>query len=228
MASDIFNNLPCLQLGGNRTPLQVASMLSTVANGGTLFKPKAIQAISGQNPDRTPAEVLYQTHYPFEEELHAVGIHFPLLTKLTHPREEEFSKNTPSIIRREIPLPAPVQKTLFKGMRRALHSDRGNGRKALIRNYRWDHKAYQDYLHVLPTLMGKTSTSQVPDRVGIDLEKPSHMYKSIWFGGVGMDESDTPDIVVVAYLRYGDAGHESIPIVASMIEKWRSIRDNSL
>ena len=56
------------------------------------------------------------------------------------------------------------------------------------------------------------------------------MYKHIWFGSIAFDPAapvkvrwESPGLVIVVFLRFGDSGKEVAPIAACMIRKWREI-----
>ncbi len=221
------------------TPLQTAVMLGTFANGGYVLRPRIAMQMTGQERASDQLDEIFSYRkFPYQRELANIGVHFPLFSDLLHPAEEEQKRALNSETIRRIPMPPEIRETLFEAMHQTLHNNKyGSARKVLITNYPWHHKAYQSYLHVVDDMIGKTSTSQVPDRVGIDLEKPSHMYKSIWFGAISLDKNwqakstslppsryGAPEIVVAVYLRYGNSGHEAAPLAASMIEKWRKLR----
>ena len=227
------------------TPLQTAVMMGAIANGGYVFKPKAIMSISGQEPERDSTQFLFDQRFPFKKDLSRIGLSFPLFTKLLSTKERDTEKSFPSEWHRKVPMPKEIRDTLLQGMHEVVHGSHGTASLRYINNYKWNHPAYQSFTSLKDQVIGKTSTSQVRDQVGIDVEKPAHMYKSIWFGGISFSngeqilsdapfdlpkhEMGEPELVVISYLRYGDSGAEAAPLVTSIIDKWREVKKkNSL
>ncbi len=64
----------------------------------------------------------------------------------------------------------------------------------------------------------------------------SQKYKHIWFGAISFEEDltknisnykqlwNSPELVVVVYLRFGDGGKEAAPIATQIIQKYREIK----
>ncbi|MCK4934967.1 MAG: hypothetical protein KAR79_05210, partial [Simkaniaceae bacterium] len=62
----------------------------------------------------------------------------------------------------------------------------------------------------------------------LDQDAKSILCKDIWFGGISFNDKEesvyeSPELVVVVYLKYGDYGKEAAPIAAEIINKWREI-----
>ena len=75
-------------------------------------------------------------------------------------------------------------------------------------------------------MIGKTGTAEILFNPYINPSSTPQMYKHIWFGSIAFDSSrwEHPELVVVVYLRYGDAGKEAAPLAAQMIRKWRELK----
>lgn len=83
-------------------------------------------------------------------------------------------------------------------------------------------------------LVGKTSTAESQEKIGLDIGQSSMMYNHTWFGGISYqgkphkfffnDAQGKPELVVVVYLRYGGYGREAAPLAAQIVKKWRELR----
>ena len=73
-------------------------------------------------------------------------------------------------------------------------------------------------------MAGKTGTAEILFKQTLDNETPASMEKHTWFGTIGYNEGK-PDIIVVVYNRFGNAGKDGAPIAAKMIKKWRKIQE---
>ncbi len=124
-------------------------------------------------------------------------------------------------------MPKEIQNTLLEGLRRVIshiHEDRTGALKRLSISRPEQYRAFKDLRH---TLIGKTSTAESQEKIGIDIGQPSIIYNHTWFGGISYD-NDEPDLVVIVYQRYGGYGRETAPIAAQVIKKWREIKERSL
>lgn len=156
------------------TPLQAATFLSSVVNGGHLLKPSLVG--SGQS-------------------------------------------------RREIPLPKQIGKILKSGMEKSYHRIQKDPARSLAKLYQPSKGTYETMKQV--DMMGKTSTTEVMERLDLDYTKGVKRYRNLWFSGAVMDEQKKPELVVVVLLRYGGYGREAVPIATAVAKKWREIRQAS-
>jgi len=157
------------------TPLQTASMLATLVNGGRVLKP-------------------------------------------------QICKGEP-VIKNEIEIAPPVQRLLIESMSRVVNGEKGSARPSRIRGL-YEHPPFlRHYLAQRSTLIGKTSTAEINYRPTLDPAFKAVKAKHTWFGGVSFeDESlETPELVVVVYLKYGDYGKEAAPLASEIVHKWRQI-----
>lgn len=190
------------------TPLQASVMLAALANGGKILKPNLVKAII------TPAPKLSRDDTP------------PTYT----------IQRTPTIEKRSISLPPPIQKILLEGMHRVVLRSQADSLQPLSRLYRQHPEAIHDYIKLKDQLIGKTSTAEVIERIDLDLKKGINMYNHVWFGGisysqpsketayVAKDPFGIPEVVVIVYLRFGGFGKESAPMAAQLVVKWREIK----
>lgn len=148
------------------TPLQVAGMLSCIANGGKMLKPKIVSG--------------------------------------------------PPEVRWEVFMPKPIQHKLLQAMQQVVMGEKGTARSL--------RKQFEPNL--VKQIIGKTSTSEVVERVSLDGENGQMKLKHVWFGAISYEGEDfsRPELVVVAYLRYGGWGHDAAPLAVKMVKKWREIK----
>jgi cell division protein FtsI/penicillin-binding protein 2 len=79
-------------------------------------------------------------------------------------------------------------------------------------------------------MVGKTGTAEILFHPHINPSSSAAMYKHIWFAALSFEENqkrlwDSPELVVIIYLRYGGGGREAAPLAAQMIHKWREIKN---
>ena len=91
----------------------------------------------------------------------------------------------------------------------------------------------RDYLSLQHQMIGKTSTAEVLFNPNSNPSSKAQIYKHLWFGAISFDSDplasskvrwEHPELIVVVFLRFGDAGKEAAPIASQMIRKWREIK----
>jgi len=221
------------------TPLQTSIMLSTIANGGKVLKPKIVRVLAGKEP-KYGQDLIGGSHYfPYEKELETVGIDFPLFVATDSKEQKTLITYVPSEIKNEIFLPNAIQHILLDGMCRVVTRTHGESLRALSKLYSKAPEAIKDYILFKQQLLGKTSTSESVENIDLDLGTGTNMYTHVWFGGIVYDRDvidqkqhrflfrntmGDPELVVVVYLRYGGYGKEAGPIAAQVAKKWREIK----
>jgi cell division protein FtsI/penicillin-binding protein 2 len=173
---------------------------------------------------------------PFaEKELKKIGIHFSLFTKME--KEEISSAKEPATklqgsIKRKLPFSEEARSLIMEGMDHVLWSPKGNARPATIRSLRSNPALKQEFLSMKHHLLGKTGTAQILINPYLFPSSKPQMYKHGWFGAIHLKEElknstayryATPDLIVVVFLRYTDAGKEAAPLAAQVIQKWKKI-----
>ncbi len=208
------------------TPLQTAGMISSIANGGKKLKSRLIKEIIGTEPDRNPLKSFTGSSYFAKEELHSIGIHFPLFTSM-QPQFEENAVTTPEIeVLRTLPMASKIRATLIEGMDRVVWGAKGSARpgavKALLRN----PILMREYLSLKSQMIGKTGTAEINCNLSTNPSAKAQMYKYIWFAAASFTDlaHKDPELAVVVFLRFGDGGKEAAPLAAQMIHKWREIK----
>lgn len=205
------------------TPLQTALMLSTIANHGDLLRPKVIKILAGKEPSERA--LFASSSFSFQEDLSLVGINFPLFSETEKNREESKVNVTPTEIRRSLFLPSEIHSMLLEGMRKVVQGNRGTARPSILRDLYDQPQFLRDYVELQKQIVGKTGTAEILYKGTIDAETKAKIYNHVWFGGIAFDPmTEEPDLVVVVYLRFGDAGKEAAPLAAQIVKKWRQIQ----
>ncbi len=208
------------------TPLQTAAMMASIVNGGKLLKPKIMKEALGLTPDRQPLGVFAGCDYFAKEELDALGIPFPLFTSLQVRSPLSDAQKQPTEIRRLIPMEPSIQNTLLEGMDRVVWGAKGSARPAAIKALLTNPLLMRDYLALQHQMIGKTGTAELVCNLSMNPSSPPQVYKYIWFAGASFTDKRhlSPELIVVVFLRFGDAGKEAAPLAAQMIHKWREIK----
>lgn len=212
------------------TPLQSAVMLSAIANQGPIIKPKVIHAIAGQERLREYQDPFNRAVYPFQENLSLVGIHFPLFTATNNQNSEPLVWFNAPEIKRILPMPDCIRTPLMEGMHRVLYGARGTARPSVIRALQRNPQWMRNFMDLKGQLIGKTGTAEILFKQTIDAESLGKIQNHIWTGGIVFSKEekqtwDNPELIIVVYLRYSEAGgKETAPLAAEMVKKWREIR----
>jgi len=119
-------------------------------------------------------------------------------------------------VRWQVFLPSQIQNLLLSGMRQVVMGDKGTAR--MIR------KHFDPAL--VKQIIGKTSTSEVIERMSLDGENGQMKLKHVWFGGISYASNDftKPELIVIVYLRYGGWGKDAAPLAVEIVKKWREIK----
>ena len=224
------------------TPLQTAVMLSTLANGGKVLKPKIVQMLVGRDPHRGSTLNNNIRAFPYEDELARIGIDFPLFITDDSPDQKSLITKIPTETKREIFLPNAIKEMILKGMSHVVFRTHGESLKSLTRLYHHFPGAIKDYIDFKYQLLGKTSTAESIENIDLDAVVGTNLYTHVWFGGIVYDKNvmdnkkehkflfhnaaGDAELVVVVYLKYGGFGKEAAPLAAQVAKKWREIKAN--
>jgi len=225
------------------TPIQTITMLSSLANGGKILKPKIVAMTAGKKPVRYDDQLNNIPEFDYQSELRSVGIDFPLFSVFDKQSRGTLVHKFPTQIRHEVFMPDVVRGMLLEGMRRVVMKQMREGLISLSKVYKDYPEAISDYVELKDRLVGKTSTAEQMENIDMDSVQGTNKYTHVWFGGilfnldslgdnkqvfVENDEYGAPELVVVAYLKYGTFGREAAPLAAQVIQKWREIKARSL
>lgn len=159
------------------TPLHTATMLASIANGGSLLRATILKT---QTPE----------------------------------------------IKRQIPMPTKVRKTLVDAMDQVVWSSYGTARPAISRSLWADPALKQSFLALQHQMVGKTSTAEIVANLSYNPTSKPQIYNHVGFGSIAFTNAkhEEADLIVVVLLRFGDSGKEAAPLAAQMIQKWREIK----
>jgi cell division protein FtsI/penicillin-binding protein 2 len=212
------------------TPLQTAVMINALVGKGDIVQPSIIQSQSRSLMDKDLDRLFDPRSSPTQQILKNIGIHAPIFTltaaNFESPGEEPLSVQ----IKHSLFLPAEVRNYLLDGMKQVMHGAKGTARKAAVKSYCFDDEMYRSYLDVLPRIAGKTGTAEVFYTDSIDPTIKGTLRKHTSFAGASFRRDkkgnvnwDDPDLIVVVYLRFSDAGREAAPLAGLMVKKWEEI-----
>lgn len=220
------------------TPLQTAVMLSAIANGGKVLKPKIVNLTAGQLPSRGEDQIYCPPSFPYQEHLALIGIDFPLFTALSLQDQKNLVKMIPTEVKREVFMPHVVRQILLKGLRASVDHTHQESLASLRALYHEHPEAIKSFIELKQQLIGKSSTSESVEHIDLDLNEGTNLYTHVWFGSIAFqsegqdkntfifkDEFGQPELVVVIYLRFGGYGKEAAPLAAQIVKKWREIKN---
>lgn len=200
------------------TPLQTAVMLSAIANGGKILKPKLIKLTAEIKPDKN------------DKKSHAFHTISGAIREI------------PTEVRHEIFMPEVIRQILLEGLSVTVKRTYQESFNSLTRLYKEQPEAIATFAELKDQILGKTSTSESVENMDLDLLEGTNIYTHVWFGGIAIekrysdrdkaylllkDEYGQVELVVVVYLRYGGYGKEAAPLTAQIVKKWREIKTRS-
>jgi cell division protein FtsI/penicillin-binding protein 2 len=128
-----------------------------------------------------------------------------------------------------IPLPDSVRKMILTGMKQVLLSEKGSAREEVIHKLKNNPPLKELFHHMKTEFVGKTSTAEILFNPYLLPSTSAQKNKNIWFGSIGFEKDkgfEKPEIVVVVFLKYGDAGKEASPLAAQMIDYYRKLKES--
>ncbi len=188
------------------TPLQTAVMISAIANGGKILRPKIVRFVAGEMPKRS--------------EIAFGDIVMPIPTEVV----------------REVEFPPKVREMLLEGMHRVIENIHTTSLRALSTIYQSYPDAIKDFKNVRNDLVGKSGTAESVEFTDLDSEHGTNMYNHVWFSGilfnkespsetfVFKDRFGEPELVVIVFMRYGNWGKDLAPVASQVAQKWRDIK----
>ena len=215
------------------SPLQTATMLSAIANGGAVLKPQVVHhTLNRQKSKRN----LYKKEYPFKNYLNLVGLDFPFFSEaLEKEKKVHIAKREP-LVTDQLDYPKEVKHYLLNGLHKVVNGERGSARINALHSLIGSTEEKRAYSKIGPSMVGKTASAEILYRPCLDRSFKPIICKHIWFSaasfhtkkGTKTPNFDDPELVVIVYLRYGDFGKEAAPIASKMIQKYRQIKDSGL
>lgn len=220
------------------TPLQTAVMLAAIANGGKVLKPKIVSCTVGKSYPQNNENTFGAHLFSCQKGLSSIGIDIPPFTPNTDSEEKNVVNCIETEVLRHVFMPDVVKSILLKAMQRMVHRTQTDGLLGLKKLYAKQPEAMTAYLGLRNEIIGKSSTSEVVERIDLDKDHGVSIYTHVWFGGISFespsndisktfvfhDNFDKPELVVVVYLRYGGFGKEAAPLAAQIVQKWRELK----
>jgi len=213
------------------TPLQTALMLAAIANEGKVIQPKIAKEIVGLAPDKEIVCAFDNENRFAARELQALGIPFSLFTGVQAKAPLAEVGHLKTQVKRTIPMPPSIRLPLIDGMDRTLWSPKGTARPGIIRSLRRSKELLSEHLSLQHQIVGKTSTAEILYQANANPSSQAQMVKHAWFGAISFAPEypvkiryDHPELIVVVFLRFGDAGREAAPMAVQMVKKWREIK----
>lgn len=196
------------------TPVQSAVMLSALATGQVVV-PKMLKLTIG--PTIAPTTLFGPLSASYAQMMCGIGVNSPIWLGVLPDVSRHHIHITKPRIRHVLPITEKMQAILFEGMKeafeRAIHDTRAiRHRKEMVAS-----------LHAMQhNMIGKSSTAESFERLGINIGQKPFLYNHTWFGSVFFEKA-SPNLVVLIFLRYGTFGKEAAPIAASVAAKWKEI-----
>lgn len=122
--------------------------------------------------------------------------------------------------------PPAVKNTIMEGLDYTLWGEKGNAKPSVIQKIKYNVPALEKFNLLKHRFIGKTSTAEIMHRPNINSTQ-AEKYKHIWFGGIYFEEEknwNTPELVVIVYLKYGDGGKEAAPLAAEIVHKYLELK----
>lgn len=206
------------------TPLQTAVMMSAFVNKGHILKPTIVQVIAGKEPLREYRDPFAAPFFSFQESLGLVGIDFPLFTSMQGESGQAQVWYASPEVRRSLFMPDAIRNPLIEGMHRVITGSKGTARPEIIRALYQNPLWRRDYVDIKQQLIGKTGTAEISFKQTLDVETEGKIHNHIWFCGATSNQKQEPELVVIVYLRFSEAGgKEAAPLAVEIVKKWREI-----
>lgn len=210
------------------TPMQTAVMLSTLACDGNVIVPKIVRMVIGGEDKTGLSEQTPSTHAPA---LKAIGIDTPIWLNAPSETAKQQIHITPKKIKRHLDLAKKERSIIFEGMLASF--EHAIQDQHLKRFFSHRPTLLNALCTVQSEVIGKSSTAESNERLGLGIGQKPTLYNHTWFGGIFFPKGtraappfDTkePELIVVVFLRYGTFGKDAAPIAASVAHEWREIR----
>jgi len=206
------------------TPLQSALMISTLANCGEMVTPRFVKMAIG--PEVSFSRQLGPGIH--QKTMRAVGIETPIWVGICSDAYKQHIHVPTRKVKREVEVSLDEQKILFEGMKESAQ----RALSGQMRNL-YSHRPYlfRSFSKMKPLMIGKSSTAESLERLGVAIGQEPFMYNHTWFGSIFYPDSGQepfycrePELVVLVFLRYGRLGRDASLLAASVSQEWRKIQ----
>lgn len=207
------------------TPLQAAKVMTCFANRGEMVKPQIVKLSAGKKPNKEKQSFFLLKEYPYKKELSLLGIHFPFFTQNFYAEENGFISFRQKEIEYIVDFPKPIHSILMEGMYHVTNGFRGTARPSAVSGPYHTQETLQTYRQIHTQMIGKTGTAEILYKQTVDAATPADLEKHVWFGGISYADSQRsdPELVVIVYLRFGEAGKYGAPMAARLVKKWQEL-----
>ncbi len=212
------------------TPLQSSVMLTALATCGDVVVPRLVRMAIG--PEVAPLQQLRDTiSYPGRELMRAIGVDTPIWLAQNTDVDKHNIQVTTRRIKRHVDMTSTERDLLFEGMQASLEHSMHD---ATLRRLFAHRPGLVDLLQSMRgQMIGKSSTSESYERLGVGIGQKPYMYNHTWFGGIFFPKKSVSghpferreaELVVVVFLRYGKYGKDAAPLAAAVANEWRAIQ----
>jgi cell division protein FtsI/penicillin-binding protein 2 len=211
------------------TPLQSAVMLSALANGGDVIVPRLVRMAIGAEAS---SENFRDTIITYQDgAMRAIGLNVPVWLSRSGEASKQHIQVTTRRVKRHVDITNRERDFLFSGM--SMACDRAFQDHHLNRLFAHRPGLLQAAHEMHSFMIGKSSTAESYERLGLGLGQKPYMYNHTWFGGIFFPrnvrllhpfEATDAELVVVVFLRYGTFGKDAAPLAASVLKEWKNIR----
>lgn len=212
------------------TPLQAAMMLSALVTRGNLMIPRLVKMAIG--PEVSSLLELRDSPTSSQGELmRAIGIDVPVWVAVATDIYKHHIQITAKRSKRHVEISPKERALLLEGMHLSIERTMHDHNIPRLFAHR---PGLLSVLHSMEgRMVGKSSTAESYERLGLGIGQKPYMYNHTWFGGIFFPESrkNAPpfesqgaELVVVVFLRYGTFGKDAAPLAASVASEWRKIQ----
>ncbi|MBA3722443.1 MAG: hypothetical protein H0W88_08575 [Parachlamydiaceae bacterium] len=184
------------------TPLQTAVMLSAIANGGKVLKPRVVSLscnlhqtsksqfdadcsiTAGRQPNRDDQLNSHYTSFKFQENLANVGIDFPFFSTTALQNQRIQVHRYPVEVKQDVFMPQIIRYILLKGLKASVRRTHQESTTNLTRLYQQYPEAIRNFTELKQQILGKTSTSESVETIDLDLNEGTNIYTHVWFGSI--------------------------------------------
>lgn len=205
------------------TPIQSAVMLSALATGNVEV-PRLLRMAIGPEVMSQQKLSTHESH-SHQDLLRTIGIDCPLYVAVAPDTYRHHIHVPAQTNKRTISITPKEQSLLFEGMKASLNHAIEDRSVKILFEHRKELLSTLAEMH--PAMIGKSSTAESLERLGVGMGQKPYLYNHTWFGSIFFSTPHTfvsPNLVVVIFLRYGTFGKDAAPLAASVAAKWAEIQ----
>jgi len=198
-----------------------------------VIRPRIVRAVAGSEPADKDLFEASPFPFAFQDALALAGISFPLFTEAEKTEDHPYVCYPQTEVKRSLFFPEEIRHLLLQGMERVTTGAKGTARASVISRLSDNPAGVRDYLALQGQIIGKTGTAEILYKHTLDSDTRAKIMNHVWFGAVSFPPSThplitrEPELVVVVYLRFKEAGKQAVPIGAQIIKKWKELCQNN-